>query len=276
MKYSKALAVGSKPHLDKVDPSVDGGLNKETGLAMADELGQQLDNLLELLFAAGKHSLLIVLQGMDTSGKDGSIRHLLMHSNAQSLKVWPFKVPTPEEIGHDFLWRIHSKAPEKGNISIFNRSHYEDVLVVRVHKLVPKEIWSKRYDQINHFESLLSSADTIIVKFCLVISKDEQEKRLLAREEDPEKSFKLSVGDWKERELWDEYQDAYEDALEKCNSAQAPWYVIPANHKWYRDLAITEVLVETLKPYEQGWKASLQSLGDEQRTLIEEYRKGVK
>lgn len=276
MAHVKPIPIGKKPNLSKLDPSVDGGLDKEAALAKTEELGRELNGLLELLFAAGKHSLLIVLQGMDTSGKDGTIRGLLRYSNAQSLKVWPFKVPTPEELSHDFLWRVHSKTPGKGNIAIFNRSHYEDVLVVRVHELAPKEIWSKRYEQINHFESLLAAANTIIVKFFLHISKKEQEERLLAREQESEKSWKLSVGDWKEREFWGDYERAYEDAVELCNRENAPWYVVPSNHKWFRDLAATEVLLETLRPFKQGWEASLESLGEEQKRLIEEYRSAPK
>lgn len=276
MAHVKPIPIGKKPNLSKLNPSVDGGLDKEAALAKTEELGRELNDLLELLFAAGKHSLLIVLQGMDTSGKDGTIRGLLRYSNAQSLKVWPFKVPTPEELSHDFLWRVHSKTPGKGNIAIFNRSHYEDVLVVRVHELAPMEIWSKRYEQINHFESLLAAANTIIVKFFLHISKKEQEERLLAREQESEKSWKLSVGDWKEREFWGDYERAYEDAVELCSSENAPWYVVPSNHKWFRDLAATEVLLETLRPFKQGWEASLESLGEEQKRLIEEYRSAPK
>jgi len=262
-----------KLKLQDFDPGDTGGLSREEAEAKTAALSSELGDLQELLFAAGKHSLLVVLQGMDTSGKDGTIRHILSSSNAQSTKVWPFKVPTPEELSHDFLWRCHAKAPGKGQIAIFNRSHYEDVLVVRVHNLTPKEVWSQRYEQINHFESLLASAHTILLKFFLHIDKKEQEERLLERLEEPEKAWKLSVGDWKEREYWKDYQEAYDDVLERCGRENAPWFVVPANKKWYRNLVVSEAIVTALRPLKQPWLDSLKALGEEQRVLIEEYRK---
>jgi PPK2 family polyphosphate:nucleotide phosphotransferase len=231
-----------------------------------------MTELFDLLFYAGKHSLLIVLQGRDTSGKDGTIRSLLSYSNAQSCRVIPFKVPTPEEVAHDFLWRVHQQTPGRGSIAIFNRSHYEDVLVARVHKLVPDPVWKRRYDHIDNFERLLLDADTILLKFYLHISRDEQEQRLLEREKETEKAWKLNVGDWKERELWDDYTRAYEDALNKCASPDAPWYVIPANHKWFRNLAVTEAVVTALQPYRKEWLAHLDRIGAAAKAELEAYR----
>lgn len=235
-------------------------------------MGEELEELLDLLFYAGKNSLLIILQGMDTSGKDGTIRHLLNHSNAQSCQVAPFKVPTPEELAHDFLWRCHQKTPGKGSITIFNRSHYEDVLVVRVHELVPETVWRKRYDQINEFEQLLAENSTIVVKFYLHIDKDEQEERLLEREQELEKAWKLSVGDWKERKLWDKYQEAYEDAIGKCACETAPWYIIPSNDKWYRNFLVTKILIETLKEHQDTWREALATVGKKAKAELDAFR----
>jgi PPK2 family polyphosphate:nucleotide phosphotransferase len=258
--------------LNKIDPSQDGGLTKEQAKAMTAELGTELDALQELLYAAGSHGLLIVLQGRDTAGKDGTIRGLSSYLNILSAHATGFKVPTPEEISHDFLWRVHSHAPGKGQVGIFNRSHYEDVLVVRVHKFAPKEVWSKRYDQINEFEQLLAESNTIILKFCLHISKKEQEERLLAREEDPTKAWKLNVNDWKEREFWDDYTEAYNDAINKCNGEHAPWHIVPADRKWFRDLAITQAIVEALKPYKKQWMEMLTERGQKAQAELMEYR----
>jgi len=210
-------------------------------------LNQELETLQERLYAEHKHKLLVVLQGMDTSGKDGTIRHVFEGVNPQGVRVASFKVPTPEEMDHDYLWRVHKQAPGKGEIVIFNRSHYEDVLVVRVHNLVPEDVWKKRYDQINAFEKLLSDEGTTILKFFLNINLDEQKQRLIDRLDDPAKQWKFNPGDLKERALWVDYQKAYEDVLEKTSTAWAPWYVVPANKKWYRDFVISTILVETLK-----------------------------
>lgn len=267
-----ARKVEGKVSLQEIESKEDGGFSSDEGKAKTLELGEELDELQELLYAAGTHSLLVVLQGRDTAGKDGSMRGLSRFLNIQGVHVASFKVPTPEEAAHDFLWRIHRHAPAKGQISIFNRSHYEDVLVVRVHDLAPKEVWSNRFDQINEFEQLLAESNTIIVKFCLHISKEEQEERLRAREEDVTKSWKLNVGDWKEREFWDEYTDAYNDVLTKCSKKHAPWYVIPADRKWFRDLAITQTLVETLAPYKDEWLDKLAAVGKNAKAELEEYR----
>ncbi len=211
------------------------------------KLTNDLDALQELLYAEQKNKVLVVLQGMDTSGKDGVIRHVFEGVNPQGVKVAAFKVPTPEEQAHDYLWRIHKQTPGKGEVVIFNRSHYEDVLVVRVHGLVDETVWSKRYDQINQFERMLKDEGTTILKFFLHISLDEQKGRLQDRLADPKKQWKFSVGDLKERALWEDYMRAYDDVLEKTSTDWAPWYIVPANHKWYRDLIIGTILVDKLK-----------------------------
>jgi PPK2 family polyphosphate:nucleotide phosphotransferase len=276
MSLAHRLTPGQKVKLPDFDPDEKGGLNKAEARERLEKLGGRMAELQELLFAARQNSLLIVLQGRDTSGKDGTIRRILDFVNVQSSRVAPFKVPTETELAHDFLWRIHGATPGKGEITIFNRSHYEDVLVVRVHELVPEKVWQRRYDHINAFEELLTDAGTIVLKFYLHISKEEQEERLRTREKEPEKSWKLSVTDWKERELWDDYTKAYEDALTKCNTKDAPWRIVPANHKWFRDLAIFEAVVETLEPYEKCWRESLKELGQRQRKALDEYRESVK
>ncbi len=207
----------------------------------------RIESLQERLYAEGKQSLLIVLQAMDTGGKDGTIRGVFEGVNPQGCQVVSFKVPTPEELAHDFLWRVHRKTPGRGYITIFNRSHYEDVLIVRVHSLVPEEVWSKRYDRINQWEELLYEDRTTILKFYLHISKDEQKERLEARRDTPDKAWKFSTGDLAERALWDTYMAAYEDAINKCSTEHAPWYVIPANHKWYRNLVIARTIADTLE-----------------------------
>ena len=211
------------------------------------KLNGELEALQELLFAEARHKVLIVLQGMDTSGKDGVIRHVFEGVNPQGVRVASFKVPTAPEQAHDYLWRVHQQVPGRGEVVIFNRSHYEDVLVVRVHNLVPAEIWKQRYDQINHFERLLAEEGTTILKFYLHINADEQRERLLARLDEPSKRWKFNPGDLKERELWDEYQKAYEAVLSKTSQDKAPWIIVPANRKWYRDLIISAALVDTLK-----------------------------
>lgn len=210
-------------------------------------LSEELAILQELLYAEQKHRIMVILQGMDTSGKDGVIRHVFEGVNPQGVRVASFKVPTPIELSHDYLWRIHQQTPGKGEIVIFNRSHYEDVLVVRVHELVPKSVWSKRYRQINEFERMLNDEGTTILKFFLHISVDEQKNRLQARLDDTQKQWKFNVGDLKERKLWPDYVQAYEDVLQKTSTGFAPWYIIPSNRKWYRNLIIGEILVDTLK-----------------------------
>src|ERR1700722_12969869 len=212
-----------------------------------DKILKRLDGLQYLFYAVKKRALLIVLQGIDTSGKDGTIRHVMSGMSPQGCRVTSFKGPTSEELAHDFLWRIHKAVPEKGDFGIFNRSHYEDVLIVRVHKLVPKKVWKARYDEINAFEKLLVENRIHIVKFFLHISKDEQKRRLEARITDPQKSWKISAADFAERKYWDDYVSAYEDAIARCSTESAPWFIIPANHKWFRNFAVSKILVETLE-----------------------------
>jgi PPK2 family polyphosphate:nucleotide phosphotransferase len=250
MKLSRELRAprGAKVRLSRIDAGATPGARSKQ--AVAARLGHNLERLRELqyrMYAENKRSLLIVLQAMDGGGKDGTIRHVMSGLNPQGCSVTSFKVPSDEERDHGFLWRIHKSVPRKGDFGIFNRSHYEDVLVVRVHDLMPEAVWSKRYEQINAFEKLLAESDTVIVKFFLHISKDEQLERLKARIDDPTKHWKISPADFEERKYWELYQTAYEDALSKCNTRWAPWYIIPANKKWYRNFAVSEILVETLE-----------------------------
>jgi PPK2 family polyphosphate:nucleotide phosphotransferase len=243
------LEPGHEIKIKDLDPSsrgdFDGG--KEEGLDKIKGLLQELDSLQEVLYAEHKHKVLIVLQAMDTGGKDGTIRRVFEGVNPAGVRVASFKVPTQAEMDHDYLWRIHQQVPGKGEMVIFNRSHYEDVLVVRVHKLVSEEEWERRYEQINQFEKMLSQEGTTILKFFLNISLDEQKSRLEARLEDESKQWKYNPGDLQERALWKEYMQAYEDMLNKTTTDYAPWYVVPADHKWFRDLVVAEAIVKTLK-----------------------------
>jgi PPK2 family polyphosphate:nucleotide phosphotransferase len=274
MPYTYKIDPGTQVKLKDYDPSYDAGLGKDEGKERFAELNAELDLLQEELYAAGQHAVLMILQGMDTAGKDGAIRHVLQNVDPQGCRVESFKVPTEEELAHDFLWRVHKVAPRRGMFGVFNRSHYEDVLVVRVHKLAPEPVWRARYGQINNFEALLAANRTIILKFFLHIGKDEQEERLRAREQDVTKAWKLSAGDWKERERWDDYQAAYEDALSKCSTTAAPWYIVPANKKWYRNLAISEALVETLREYRPDWRAALDKMAQERLAELKAMREG--
>jgi PPK2 family polyphosphate:nucleotide phosphotransferase len=212
-------------------------------------------------YAAGHTGILIVLQALDTGGKDGTINHVMTYFNPAVCWVKSFGVPTEYGASHDFLWRCHRATPPRGMISVFNRSYYEDVLVVRVHGLVPRRVWQSRYEHINNFEALLADGGTTIIKFFLHISKREQRDRLLARERDREKQWKLSVSDWAEHELYDRYVEAYEDALSRCSTAYAPWYIVPADHKWYRNLAVAQTLVDLLEPCRAEWRRELERRG---------------
>ncbi|HEX6912224.1 MAG TPA: PPK2 family polyphosphate kinase [Longimicrobium sp.] len=260
MPYAHRVPAGSRVKLQDHDAGDTAGLEKTEGQARFAELNAELDTLQEELYAAGKNSVLMILQGMDTSGKDGAIRTVMANLNPQGCRVESFKVPTEHELAHDFLWRVHRVTPELGMFGVFNRSHYEDVLVVRVHELVPRGVWQARYEHINAFESLLAASGTIVLKFFLHISRKEQEERLRAREQEVGKAWKLSAGDWREREHWDAYQEAYEDALGRCSTDAAPWYIVPADKKWFRNLAITETLVETLRPCRESWKQALEEM----------------
>ena len=235
-------------------------IKKKEGKKLLKELNQELERLQELLYAEGKHKILIALQAMDTGGKDGTIRHVFEGVNPQGVKVAGFKVPTPKELAHDYLWRVHKHTPGNGEIVIFNRSHYEDVLVVRVHNLVPKEVWSRRYEHIRAFEKTLVDEGTTILKFYLHINQKEQKERLQARLDEPNKNWKFSKGDLAERALWDQYQAAYQDALAKTSTEYAPWYVIPANRKWYRNLVISTIIIETLKSLNMSYPAPEEGL----------------
>jgi PPK2 family polyphosphate:nucleotide phosphotransferase len=274
MPYAWTVKPGSKVTLADYDPDHDDGLKKADGLEKLASLGSEISELQELMFAARQTGLLCIFQGRDTGGKDGAINRVLTYTNVQGVHTIGFKVPTEVEAAHDFLWRIHPHVPGRGEITLFNRSHYEDVLVVRVHELVPAKVWKARYDQINAFEKLLTDAGTIVLKFYLHISKEEQEERLLDREKDPTKAWKLSAGDWKERKLWDSYTAAYEDALSKCSTEAAPWRIVAANRKWFRDLAVAEAIRDTLKPHRVGWMAHLVEVGAKARAELAAYRAG--
>lgn len=247
MPKIQPLIPKGKVKLKDFDASFTGDWNKETGRAEETKLEARLVELQERLYASNQRALLIILQGMDTSGKDGAVKHVFDVVNPNGLRVANFKVPSSDELARDFLWRVHQQVPPKGLIGIFNRSHYEDVLVVRVNGLAPEDVWQARYEQINQFERILVENGTRILKFFLHISKDEQKERLQARLDDPAKHWKFSVGDLKVREQWDDYMRAYEDALTRCNTDYAPWYIVPANKKWYRNLVITRAVVETLE-----------------------------
>jgi PPK2 family polyphosphate:nucleotide phosphotransferase len=250
MNFAKRFLVepGSRVKLRDIDPDFVGHhATEESALAEIAKDQARLRELQYLLFADHRHSLLICLQALDAGGKDGTIRHVLGAMNPQGTIVHAFKVPSHYEAAHDFLWRIHQRTPAKGEVAIFNRSQYEDVLVTRVHKLVPKSVWSKRYDQIRAFEKELNQNGTTILKFYLHISEDEQLRRFEKRLDDKNRHWKISESDYSERELWPKYIEAHEDAIEATSTHRAPWYVIPANHKWFRNLAVARIVVETLE-----------------------------
>ena len=240
---------GTKVHLGEIDPSYHFGYEtREAALPETRFLLWKLDQLQYMMYAEKKYSLLIVVQGLDACGKDGAIRHIISGMNPAGCRVIGFKQPTPDELDHDFLWRVHPHLPAKGYISIFNRSHYEDVLVVRVHEFAQVHLWSKRYDLINDFEKLLKvENNTAVLKFFLYISKEEQLARFRQRLEDPSRHWKISEADYKEREYWNRYIGAFEDMLQKTSTLYAPWFIIPANHKWFRDLAVSQIVAHTLE-----------------------------
>jgi PPK2 family polyphosphate:nucleotide phosphotransferase len=243
--------------------------NKEDSTPITEKLNKRLEELQELLFAERKHKILIILQAMDTGGKDGVIRHVFDGVNPQGVRVASFKAPSSIELDHDYLWRIHQNTPGKGEVVIFNRSHYEDVLVVRVHELVPPERWKKRYEHINNFEKMLSDEGTLILKFFLNISFAEQCERLISRIDEPDKQWKFNPGDLEERKLWKNYQEAYEDVLNKTSTEWAPWYVIPSDRKWYRDLIISSILVDSLESLKMEYPKPVEDLG-KYRKLLED------
>ena len=259
MDFSRKLMVppDKKIELAKFDPAdtLDYENDHKTE-AKLEKTIKRLDELQNLLYAERKRALLVVLQGMDAAGKDGTVRHVMSGVNPQGCSVTSFKVPNSEELAHDFLWRIHKAVPEKGMIGIFNRSQYEDVLVVRVHNLVPKEVWKARYDEINRFERNLGENDVKILKFFLHISREEQQKRFRERLNDPHKKWKFSKADAAERKRWDDYITAYEAVLSRCSTEYAPWFIIPSDHKWFRNLAISRIIVETLEEFDMHYPKS--------------------
>jgi PPK2 family polyphosphate:nucleotide phosphotransferase len=246
---------GSTVRLAERDPSETHGWAKDAARAKVAADLTRLADLQERLFAERKQRVLVVLQGIDAAGKDGTITHVLSALNPRGAPVTYFGVPSSTELAHDYLWRVHAATPRPGEIGIFNRSHYEDVLIVRVHDLVPKARWSRRYTQINDFERMLSEEGTTIVKFFLVIDRDEQRERLQARYDDPTKRWKVNTGDLAERARWDEYIAAFDEALTRCSTKVAPWYVIPANRKWFRDLAVGEILADVLEGLDPQYPA---------------------
>jgi len=257
------VAPNSKVNLAKVDASFkDIHESHEAALPDIEAHAQKLHDLQYLMYAEGKRSLLICLQGRDAAGKDGTINHVLGAMNPQGCPVTGFKVPSKEELDHDFLWRYHKATPAKGQVAIFNRSHYEDVLVVRVHNLVPKSVWSKRYQHINAFEKMLHDNGTHILKFYLHIDPEEQLRRFKQRIDDPARHWKISDGDYAERPFWDAYTEAFEDALGKCSTSHAPWFIIPSNHKWFRNLAVSRIVSEYMESLKMGLPAPTVDIGE--------------
>lgn len=267
---------GKKIDLTEIDTGPPKNISKEEANTRLQALSSELFDLQDLMWGARTRSVLIVLQGRDAAGKDGAIKHVAGAFNPRGINVLSFGVPTLEEREHDFLWRVHRHAPRRGEIAIFNRSHYEDVLVVRVHDLVPKPLWKRRYDHINDFEEMLAEHGTIVLKFFLHISKGEQEKRLIEREQDPKTAWKLNIGDWKERELWKEYTEAYEDVLARCASKVAPWHIVPADAKWYRNLIVAEAVRDAMKPHKKEWQDKLHESGRAREAELTHFRSGAK
>jgi len=260
---------GSQPvDLAAVGTRGDDSVDKDAGKLELDALAKELGELQELLFAAGTDALLIVLQGMDTSGKDGTVRAVLNDMNPSGVHVWSFKVPTADERAHDFLWRHHLHTPALSSVTVFNRSYYEAVLVELVKGIVTPEVAVSRYPHINDFEHLLDQSQTLVVKFFLHISKETQEERLLARQEEVEKWWKLSLGDWQERQHWDDYMAAYQAAINATATAWAPWYVVPSDRKWYRNLAVARALAEALRPHRDDWMGALRERGEQELAAL--------
>lgn len=247
---------GAKFRLEKFAPDDTQGVSKNHAEKTLSAHVEKLAALHDLLYAEHKHALLIILQGMDAAGKDGTIKHVMSGVNPQGCTVTSFKQPSSRELDHDFLWRVHAAVPEKGSIGIFNRSHYEDVLIARVHKLVPDEVWKARYSQINDFENMLTKNNVCVLKFFLHMSSKEQEKRFNERLSDPRKNWKASAADFTERKFWDPYQAAYRDAISKCTTKEAPWYVIPSDHKWFRNFAVAEIVIRTLESFKMRYPSA--------------------
>ncbi len=278
MDFRKKLLVrpGKKFRLSDIDPDFHGSISSADDAAkMLDHYKDKLTAMQRLFYGDRSRALLIVLQGIDGAGKDGTCWHVISAMDPQGVKVQGFKQPTPEEKDHDFLWRVHPHAPGKGEVAVFNRSHYEDVLVARVHKLVPKHVWKARYDFINDWEKLLSEENnTAVIKFFLYISKDEQLARFKERLDDPQRQWKISESDYTERDYWDSYIDAFQDALTRCSTKHAPWYAIPANHKWFRNLAVSQIIADTMEDMKLKLPEPTVDL-DKIRKLYHEQNKGT-
>ena len=272
MDYKKYLVSGkNKIHLKDFDPNDSSEFigKKKAGEEALIEINKEIETLQEQMFAEGKRRLIVLVQAMDTAGKDGVIRHVFEGVNPSGVRVAAFKAPSAVELSHDYLWRVHAQTPGKGEIVIFNRSHYEDVLVVRVRNLAPKEVWSKRYDHIKNFEKILTDEGTTILKLFLNIDLQEQAQRFLARVEDPTKTWKFNPGDLEERKLWPQYMEAYEDVLNKTSTDYAPWYVIPSNKKWYRNLLVANILRDTLKGFKMSYPEPPADLEGYHKKLLE-------
>lgn len=254
------LRVKSRVRLKDFDPGFDDGMQKEETRGRTTKLCLKIGELQELLYANAERALLLVFQGMDGSGKDGSVRSVLEFVNPAGVETANFKEPSVEEKAHDYLWRIHKAIPRRGNIGVFNRSHYEEVLVVRVMELAAKKVWKARYDQINAFEEMLAANGVLLLKFFLHLSKDEQASRFRDRLARPDKQWKFATGDLKTRERWDDFQEAYEDVLNKCSTPHAPWHIVPADHKWYRNFAIAQTVVKAMDELKMKWPAPREDL----------------
>jgi PPK2 family polyphosphate:nucleotide phosphotransferase len=263
---------GEKVRLDDISAEPPKGMTRKKAEKRFAELGKELFELQDAMFGAKVCSALVVLQGRDGAGKDGAIKHVAGCLNPRGVNVSSFGVPDEEERQHDFLWRVHRQAPRLGEFALFNRSHYEDVLVVRVHDLAPKKLWKERYGHIADFEELLAEHGTIILKFFLHITKKEQKKRLLEREEQPETAWKLNPKDWEERDYWDEYTEAYEDAISQTAAKHAPWIVVPANKKWYRNVVVAEAIVKALREQRKEWTRTLRKMGEDRKAALRAYR----
>lgn len=266
---------GRKVRLDEISADPPKGMTRERAERRFVPLGKELFDLQDAMYGAKVTSVLVVLQGRDTAGKDGSIKHVVGCLNPRGMIVTAFGVPTLEERQHDFLWRVHRHAPRLGDFSIFNRSHYEDVLVVRVHGLAPKTVWKERFGHIRDFEELLAEHGTIVLKYFLHVTREEQEKRLREREVSPETAWKLNPNDWKERDHWDGYTRAYEEAISKTAVKHAPWTIVPANAKWYRNFVIAESIVVALRGRRRNWEDTLEAMGRAGRAELEAYREQI-
>ena len=263
---------GEKVRLESIPTTPPKKVDKEEAKEEFEALGEELFDLQDLLWGAKMNSVLIVLQGRDSAGKDGTIKHVAGCLNPRGVRVTSFGVPSQAELEHDFLWRIHRETPAKGEVALFNRSHYEDVLVVRVHELVPESLWKERYGHIRDFEELLAEHGTIVLKFFLHISREEQEQRLRDREKEPRKAWKINSGDWEDREHWDDYTQAYEEAISRTSTKLAPWTVVPADAKWYRNLVVARTLAEALRPHREAWQQRLDEVGTRKKADLAAWR----